>query len=154
VTLVGSAELAALAESALSGNDVSDADIAASSPPASSATVAGYCPYRHVVLACTHIRLLLDRLIKLAPWPVDWIDPAPRSRGASSICSAAPARIRSGRRDGVHVKTTAYADPGIDAVFRWAGAGVADGGGLCLRLDAPYELERDNDAEVVGNGRC
>jgi glutamate racemase len=30
-----------------------------------------------VVLACTHYPLLLDRLVRLAPWPVDWIDPAP-----------------------------------------------------------------------------
>ncbi|MES1149688.1 MAG: glutamate racemase, partial [Bradyrhizobium guangdongense] len=28
-------------------------------------------------LACTHYPLLLERLTKLAPWPVDWIDPAP-----------------------------------------------------------------------------
>jgi len=75
VTLVGSPELAALAESALSGNAVSDADIAAEIAP---------CFVDHggartdtVVLACTHYPLLLDRLTKLAPWPVDWIDPAP-----------------------------------------------------------------------------
>jgi glutamate racemase len=30
-----------------------------------------------VVLACTHFPLLLDRLQRLAPWPVEWIDPAP-----------------------------------------------------------------------------
>jgi len=30
-----------------------------------------------VVLACTHYPLLMDRLAALAPWPVDWIDPAP-----------------------------------------------------------------------------
>jgi glutamate racemase len=30
-----------------------------------------------VVLACTHYPLLLDRMKKLSPWPVDWIDPAP-----------------------------------------------------------------------------
>ncbi len=30
-----------------------------------------------VVLACTHYPLLMDRLVTLAPWPVDWIDPAP-----------------------------------------------------------------------------
>jgi glutamate racemase len=30
-----------------------------------------------IVLACTHYPLLLDRLIRLAPWPVAWIDPAP-----------------------------------------------------------------------------
>ena len=30
-----------------------------------------------VVLACTHYPLLLDRLQRLAPWPVHFIDPAP-----------------------------------------------------------------------------
>jgi glutamate racemase len=30
-----------------------------------------------IVLACTHYPLLMDRLIELAPWTVDWIDPAP-----------------------------------------------------------------------------
>ncbi len=30
-----------------------------------------------MVLACTHYPLLLDRLKTLAPWPVEWIDPAP-----------------------------------------------------------------------------
>ena len=78
VTLVGSPELAALAERALSGNDVSDRDIAAELAPcfvgdpldASARTDT-------IVLACTHYPLLLDRLARVAPWPVDWIDPAP-----------------------------------------------------------------------------
>ena len=30
-----------------------------------------------VVLACTHYPLLADRLARLAPWPVNFIDPAP-----------------------------------------------------------------------------
>ena len=30
-----------------------------------------------VVLACTHFPLLMERLVGLAPWPVNWIDPAP-----------------------------------------------------------------------------
>ena len=30
-----------------------------------------------MVLACTHYPLLMDRLVALAPWEVDWIDPAP-----------------------------------------------------------------------------
>ena len=30
-----------------------------------------------VVLACTHYPLLLDRFKANAPWPVDWLDPAP-----------------------------------------------------------------------------
>ena len=75
VTLVGSAELASLAESALSGDDVSDADIAAELAPCFVESDAARTDT--VVLACTHYPLLLDRLIKLAPWPVDWIDPAP-----------------------------------------------------------------------------
>ena len=29
-----------------------------------------------VVLACTHYPLLLERLVRLAPWPVVWLDPA------------------------------------------------------------------------------
>ena len=78
VTLVGSAELAALAESALSGIEVSDQDISAELAPCfvgGCASDAGRTDT--IVLACTHYPLLLDRLVRLAPWPVDWIDPAP-----------------------------------------------------------------------------
>src|SRR3984885_9571419 len=78
VTLVGAADLAALAEAALSGVEVSDVAISAEIAPcfvgagddASARTDT-------VVLACTHYPLLMDRLVRLAPWPVDWIDPAP-----------------------------------------------------------------------------
>jgi glutamate racemase len=76
VTLVGSGELAALAESALSGYEVSDADIAAELAPC-FVGAGDAARTDTVVLACTHYPLLLDRLVKLAPWPVDWIDPAP-----------------------------------------------------------------------------
>jgi glutamate racemase len=78
VTLVGSAELAALAESALSGREVSDDDIAAELAPCFVGNGFGDAARTDtIVLACTHYPLLLDRLVKLAPWPVDWIDPAP-----------------------------------------------------------------------------
>jgi glutamate racemase len=78
VTLVGSADLAALAEAALSGVEVGDETIAAELAPcfvgdgASDKTRTDT-----IVLACTHYPLLMDRLVRLAPWPVDWIDPAP-----------------------------------------------------------------------------
>jgi glutamate racemase len=75
VTLVGSGELASLAEAALSGQEVSDLDIAAELTPCFIDD--GAARTDTVVLACTHYPLLLDRLEKLAPWPVDWIDPAP-----------------------------------------------------------------------------
>jgi glutamate racemase len=77
VTLVGSAHLASLAEAALGGAEVSDAAILAEIAPC---FVAGERPDDRtdsIVLACTHYPLLLDRLQLLAPWPVDWIDPAP-----------------------------------------------------------------------------
>ncbi|WP_316162263.1 MULTISPECIES: glutamate racemase [unclassified Bradyrhizobium] len=78
VTLVGSPELASLAEAALGGTQVSDAAIAAEIAPCfvgDAADPAGRTDT--VVLACTHYPLLLDRLERLAPWPVAWIDPAP-----------------------------------------------------------------------------
>jgi glutamate racemase len=73
---VGSPDLASLAESALSGGEVSDAAIEAELAPC---FVGGDAAARTdtVVLACTHYPLLMDRLVRLAPWPVDWIDPAP-----------------------------------------------------------------------------
>jgi glutamate racemase len=76
VTLVGSAELASLAEAALSGAVVSDGAISAELAPC---FVGDGDPARTdtIVLACTHYPLLLDRLVRLSPWPVDWIDPAP-----------------------------------------------------------------------------
>jgi glutamate racemase len=75
VTLVGSPDLASLAEKALNGGAVSDADIFREIEPC----FVGAADARTdtIVLACTHYPLLLDRLERLAPWKVDWIDPAP-----------------------------------------------------------------------------
>ena len=75
VALVGSARLAALAEAALRQEPVEDAAIAAEIAPCFVDD--GARRTDTVVLACTHFPLLLDRLRRLAPWPVDWIDPAP-----------------------------------------------------------------------------
>lgn len=78
VTLVGSARLASLAEDALTGKPVSDTDILGEITPCFvSAGTGEDLRTDAVVLACTHYPLLLDRLIRLAPWPVSWIDPAP-----------------------------------------------------------------------------
>jgi glutamate racemase len=87
VMLVGSAELASLAEAALSGNEVSDRDIAAELAPCFVDD--GEARTDTVVLACTHYPLLLDRLVRLAPWPVEWIDPAPAiARRVSDLLGA------------------------------------------------------------------
>lgn len=78
VTLVGSPELATLAERALSGEDISDRDIATELAPCFVGDSADPTARTDtIVLACTHYPLLLDRLVRLAQWPVDWIDPAP-----------------------------------------------------------------------------
>jgi glutamate racemase len=75
VTLVGSARLAALAEAGLRGESIGDDALLREIAP---------CFIAHdgrrtdaVVLACTHYPLLLAPLMRVAPWPVSWIDPAP-----------------------------------------------------------------------------
>ena len=76
VTLVGSAELAALAEGALGGHGIDDADLFREIAPCFVQDAAG-ARTDTIVLACTHYPLLLDHLNRIAPWPVAWIDPAP-----------------------------------------------------------------------------
>jgi glutamate racemase len=75
ITLVGSGELAALAEAQLRGETVDDAAIAHELAPCF--VDEGGRRTDTVVLACTHYPLLLERLTRLAPWPVQFIDPAP-----------------------------------------------------------------------------
>lgn len=88
VTLVGSARLASLAETALAGGMVDDGDIGREIAPCFIAR--GEARTDTVVLACTHYPLLLDRLRRLAPWPVDWVDPAPAI--ARRVAEILPAR--------------------------------------------------------------
>lgn len=76
VDLVGSTRLAGLAEQALRGETVGDDAIAAEIAPCFVTEPDGRRT-DSVVLACTHYPLLADRFTRLAPWPVDWIDPAP-----------------------------------------------------------------------------
>jgi glutamate racemase len=74
VTLVGSKHLAAYAEAELAGTPASDAQIRAELAPC---FIDDGKRTDTIVLACTHYPLLLDRLTKLAPWPVNYMDPAP-----------------------------------------------------------------------------
>lgn len=78
VTLVGAENLASLAEAALRGERVSDDAIAAEIAPCflNGQNNDGERTDT-VVLACTHYPLLIDQMLALAPWRVDWIDPAP-----------------------------------------------------------------------------
>lgn len=75
VDLVGSAKLAGYAEAELAGAPVSDDAIKAEIAPCF--VDAGGKRTDTVVLACTHYPLLTERFRAVAPWPVDWLDPAP-----------------------------------------------------------------------------
>jgi glutamate racemase len=101
VKLVGSPELASLAESALSGHEVSDRDILAELAPCFvGASEDETSRTDTIVLACTHYPLLLDRFVKLAPWPVEWIDPAPAiARRAADLLGPAAGEVRDDRAE-------------------------------------------------------
>ena len=75
VTLVGSTRLASLAEAAMSGHLVDDAAIAEEIAPCFVERDGARTDC--IVLACTHYPLLRDRFVALAPWSVEWFDPAP-----------------------------------------------------------------------------
>jgi glutamate racemase len=75
VTLVGAARLAGLAEAALRDDAIDDDAIAQEIAPCFVTSNGRRTDT--IVLACTHYPLLMDRLVLLAPWPVDWVDPAP-----------------------------------------------------------------------------
>jgi glutamate racemase len=75
VRLVGSVRLAGFAEAELHGDPAPDHAIVAEIAPCFLED--GGARTDTVVLACTHYPLLLERLLRLAPWPVTFIDPAP-----------------------------------------------------------------------------
>ena len=84
VRLVGSSNLAPLAEAQMRGEAVSDADILAEIAPAFIEKEGLRTDL--IVLACTHYPFLLPAFERLAPWPVEWIDPAPAiARRAAAV---------------------------------------------------------------------
>ncbi|WEK49758.1 MAG: glutamate racemase [Candidatus Kaistia colombiensis] len=89
VRLVGSSELAPLAEAVMRGAAVDGAAIRAEIEPA-FIEVDGKRTDT-IVLACTHYPFLIDRLEAIAPWPVTWIDPAEAiARRVLSVLSLPP----------------------------------------------------------------
>jgi glutamate racemase len=74
VTLVGSPLLAVIAERAMRGEAIEEAEIEREIAP---------CFVEHdgrrtdqIVLACTHFPLIVDKIERLSPWPVGFVDPA------------------------------------------------------------------------------
>ncbi len=95
VTLVGSTKLARIAEDLLAGRKIDEAQVLAEIRP---------CFRRHggrrtdrVVLACTHYPFLLEVFRRMAPWEVEWIDPAPAiARRVVQLLGPARAQARPG----------------------------------------------------------
>lgn len=75
VELVGSKNLARLAEEFMHGAAVPDSAIEAEIAPCFVRR--GEARTDEIVLACTHYPLLMEQFRRLAPWPVEWVDPAP-----------------------------------------------------------------------------
>ncbi len=96
VTLIGSSKLAGYAEAELGGKPVGDEAVYAEIAPCFRDDGARTDT---VVLACTHYPLLIDRLRRLAPWPVNFLDPAPAiaRRVVDLLGPPPPAAPRAGR---------------------------------------------------------
>lgn len=74
VRLVGSQNLARMAESYIRGEAVDDDAVRAEIAPCFVETDGMKTDI--VVLACTHYPFMANVFRRLAPWPVDWLDPA------------------------------------------------------------------------------
>ena len=111
VTLVGSPCLATLAEAAMTGRPVDDEAISREIAPCFVERNGARTDC--VVLACTHYPLLQDRFAVLAPWPVDWFDPAPAIARRLDHMLSEKGLPRSGRADAADVSGDAVFTSGI-----------------------------------------
>ena len=108
VDLVGAKLLAAYAEAELHGQPASDAALLAEIGPC----------FRDdgtrtdtVVLACTHYPLLIARLEQIAPWPVNFIDPAPAiARRVAHLLEDTPSTRKKGTARAIFTSGSAPAE--------------------------------------------
>ncbi len=124
VTLVGSPNLAGLAEVFMRGGGADEAAIAREIAPCFVERDGRRTD--HIVLACTHYPLLLDIFRRLAPWEVEWVDSAP------AIARRADALLHGG---GIAAGAGAPQGPGE----AWFTSGHAPDAAL-LRLLARFNL--------------
>lgn len=97
INLVGSRQLARLAEAHVQGDTDGHAAIHAEIAPCFVEKTGQRTDI--VVLACTHYPFLTDLFEQLAPWPVQWLDPAPAiARHVVTVAGAAlsPAELGAG----------------------------------------------------------
>ncbi|MGX1196519.1 glutamate racemase [Parvibaculum sp. MBR-TMA-1.3b-4.2] len=75
VELVASRRLAAIAEKLLQEDEIDTEAVREEILPCFIETASGRTDI--VVLGCTHYPFLIPHMSAVAPWPVDWLDPAP-----------------------------------------------------------------------------
>ena len=89
VILHGAPNLAEMAERRLAGEALDPRALAAEIAPVFRAEEGRKTDI--VVLGCTHYPLVLPEIVKAAPWPVAWIDPAPAiARRAGDLLDETP----------------------------------------------------------------
>ena len=116
VRLVGSHRLADLAESHARSQTVTEKIVRAEIAPCF--VERGDRRTDTVVLACTHYPFLLDMLRRLAPWPVDWVDPAMAIARRVQAVSASPAHGEAGASYPGHATAFLTAGPPDPATAR------------------------------------
>jgi len=99
VALVGAPNLAQLAEDHMRGLDVADERISCEIAPCFVTEGGGRTDV--IALACTHYPLLREHLTRLAPWPVEFIDPAPAIARRVSQLLGPPTASGDDRRGGL-----------------------------------------------------
>lgn len=122
VRLVGSSELARLAEQSILDGDVSSDAIAAEIAPCFVEERGRRTDI--VVLACTHYPFIANHFRQLAPWPVDWLDPAEAiARRARSLSEAAVGDLPEGFDEAY--MTSGQASYAMRRLIRGFGLGLA-----------------------------
>ena len=121
VRLVGSQNLARMAEDYIRGEALADEAVLAEIAPCFVEMDGRRTDI--VVLACTHYPFLANIFRRLAPWPVDWLDPAEAiARRALSLLKPLPAdgTIPSRRPDrgDLHLGQSRFRHRAADAGFR------------------------------------
>ncbi|MBB2970294.1 glutamate racemase [Mesorhizobium sp. RMAD-H1] len=107
VRLVGSENLARMAEAHIRGETIDDDAVVKEIEPCFIETDRGRTDI--VVLACTHYPFMANVFRRLAPWPVDWLDPAEAiARRARSLLSGSDGQPEHG--DDIAIFTSGQPD--------------------------------------------
>lgn len=123
VTLVGSTKLAALAEAYMRGGFTDEEAVKKEIMPCFVGD--GIRRTDIVVLACTHYPFLVNRMRKMAPWPVDWIDTSEAiARRASDLLDAKAALKAGDFQQGEDIAYFTSGEQNAETVQLLAGFGL------------------------------